>query len=171
MGRSRQRDHDVMSRKKLKRGVGGSSDRFIRLPHYMIKCHAYRTMHASAKALFTEVWLRHNGVNNGEISFSCREAAELLGWSYKTAARMFAILIERGFLVVVRESKFDRKKIARIWRITSEPYHGEPPTKEFMRWRPDVIVAREPKSFPSVTGDTHSVTGVHYPEESDPTVS
>jgi hypothetical protein len=53
--------------------------------------------------------VRHNGVNNGEISFGCREAEKLLGWSYRKAARMFDILIERGFLVVVCNACFDLK--------------------------------------------------------------
>ena len=56
--------------KKLKRGVGRSSDRFVMLPHYLIKSQAWRTMPALAKALLLEVWVRYNGANNGEISFS-----------------------------------------------------------------------------------------------------
>jgi hypothetical protein len=126
-----------MTKRKLKRAVGGSNhDRFVRLPHYLLKSAAWRTMPPSAKALLLEVWLRHNGVNNGEISFACSEAPKLLGFSPATAKRMFDILIDRGFLIVVRDACFDVKnKKARTWRITAEPCGGTPATKDFMRWR------------------------------------
>ena len=93
-----------MTKRKLKRAVGGSTDRWVKLPHYLLKSRAWRTMPHPAKALLLEVWVRHNGVNNGEISFGCSEAPELLGFSEATAARMFDILIERRFLVVVRDA-------------------------------------------------------------------
>jgi hypothetical protein len=160
-----------MSKKTLKRGVGGSTDRFIKMPHFMLKSPAYRTMPDSAKALLTEVWLRYNGVNNGEISFSCREATTFLGWSHATAARMFDVLIERGFLVVVRESTFDRKKIARTWRITVEPYHSEPETKDFMRWQPPATVALAKNHFLVSPVRHDSRTRETPPVESAATVS
>jgi hypothetical protein len=110
--------------------------RFVKLHHYLIKSIAYRTMPAAAKALLTQVWLRHNGENNGEISYGCGEAQEI-GMSSPTASRMFDILADRGFLVVVRDSSFDAKnKMARTWRITAEPCGGKPATKDFMCWRP-----------------------------------
>ena len=62
-----------MSRKKLRRSVGGSTDRFVQIPHYLLKSGAWRTMPDSAKSLLIEVWVRYNGVNNGEISFACSE--------------------------------------------------------------------------------------------------
>jgi hypothetical protein len=129
----------VMSRKKLRHGVGGSSDRFIQMPHYMLKSPAWRSLPSEAKALLLEVWQRHNGANNGEITFACSEAPKLLGFSAATASRMFKILRDRGFLVIVRDAQFKlRTKNCRTWRITIERYRDEAPTKEFMRWRPDI---------------------------------
>jgi hypothetical protein len=138
----------ALSRKKLKRGVGGSSDRFIRLPHYLVKSPAWRTMPDGAKALLIEVWLRHNGVNNGEISFGCGEAGKLLGCSTPKAWRMFKILIERSFLIVVRDACFDTKnKAARTWRITAEKCGDKPATKDFMKWRPATTEPRDENHF------------------------
>ena len=122
-------------KRKLKRGVGGSGDRWIRLPHYLIKSRAWRSLPSQAKALLIEVWVRHNGVNNGEITFGCGEAAETLDFAKTTAKRMFDILVDRGFLAVVRQAQF-RSRWARSWRITAEPYRGQPATKEYMAWRP-----------------------------------
>ena len=137
-----------MTKRKLKRAVGGSTDRWVKLPHYLLKCRAWRTMPHPAKALLLEVWVRHNGVNNGEISFGCSEAPELLGFSEATAARMFDILIERGFLVVVRDACFDAKsKKARTWRITAEPAGGKPATKDCMRWQPAAATTPDKNHF------------------------
>jgi hypothetical protein len=112
-------------KRNLKRAVGGSDPtvRHVRLKHYLLNSQAWMTMPEAACKLLLDVWKRHNGVNNGEISYGCREAQQI-GLHRATAARMFDILIERGFLVVIRESTFGRKKISRTWRITAEPAFG-----------------------------------------------
>src|SRR5215472_10082719 len=108
--------------------------RFIALPHWMLKCEAWMTMPPTGKAVLIHVWQRHNGSNNGQIWYSVRDAKEI-GLSYPTAARALRICIERGFLVVMRDSAFTVKvKEARLWRLTAEPCNGEPATREFMCW-------------------------------------
>jgi hypothetical protein len=126
-----------MSRRKL-RGFGFSDPtvRFVMLHHYLLKSAAWRTLHNDAKALLIDVWERHNGVNNGEISYSVREA-ERIGISEAQASRMFAMLVDRRFLAVVKNAVFKAgTKQARTWRITAEPCGGKPATRDFMRWRP-----------------------------------
>lgn len=121
-----------MSRKR-KRGKG-DYERFVGLPHFMLKSPAWLTMSPNAKALLIDVWRRHNGVNNGEISYSVREAAAI-GLGHSAAARAFAELIERGFLRVSRESSFAFKlKKARTWILTAERLNDQPSTRDFMRW-------------------------------------
>lgn len=76
--------------------------------------------------------------------------AEALGISKSTAARMFAILEERGFLKIVRNSGFSVKiKMARTWRITAEPTGEERATNDFMRYQ---------NSEHGPMGGTHSPT-------------
>jgi hypothetical protein len=100
----------------------------------MLKSPAWLTLSPNAKALLIDVWRRHNGVNNGEISYSVREAAAI-GLGHSAAARAFDELIERGFLRVSRESSFTFKmKKARTWILTAEKHNGEPRTRDFMRW-------------------------------------
>jgi hypothetical protein len=127
-----------MSRKKLKRGVSFSdpTKRYVQLRHYLLKSAAWETLPGDASKLLIDLWARYNGINNGEITYSVREA-EHIGLRRSQAARMFAVLCERGFLVVVRTASFTAvKKLSRTWRITDEPYRDEPATKDFMRWRP-----------------------------------
>ncbi len=112
-----------------------SSQRFIALPHYMLKSPAWKTLSPNAKALLIEVWARHNGFNNGTISYSVREAEEI-GISYSTAARAFSELIDRGFLRVRRDSRFTQKtREARLWEITAEQCDGNKAAADFVRWQ------------------------------------
>jgi hypothetical protein len=104
------------------------------LPHFMLKSPAWLTMSPNAKALLIEVWRRHNGVNNGEISYSVREAAAI-GLGRSAAARAFCELVGRGFLRISRDSCFAYKlKKARTWILTAERLNDAPGTKDFMRW-------------------------------------
>jgi hypothetical protein len=121
-----------MSRKRSK----GGGERYVGLTHYLLACPAWKTMHSDAKALLIDVWMRYNGINNGEISYAVSEAAGI-GLSKAQAARMFLMLIERGFLAVVRNSDFNVKiQVARTWRITAVSRGDQNATKDFIRWSP-----------------------------------
>lgn len=122
--------------------------RWVGLPHYMTRCAAWaaaldkdgkplwRPISPNAKALFIEVWKRYNGINNGAIAYSVREAAAI-GLSRSTADRAFDELIARGFLVVARSSGFNVKtRESRLWRVTALPTTSTPATNDFMKWSP-----------------------------------
>ena len=134
-----------MSRKRNRLGKGSrvdaqgrsTTERFIRLPHYLLGCPAWRTMSARAKAVLLDVWLRHNGTNNGQISYAVREG-QAIGFGKSATAAALAENVERGFLRVRRGSWFDLKtKEARLWEITAEPIGEQPASKDFMRWSRD----------------------------------
>jgi DNA-binding XRE family transcriptional regulator len=105
----------------------------------MLKSLAWRSLTGNAIKLLIVVWQRHNGVNNGEISFSVREAADV-GLSKSAAWRAFRELREKGFLAITRESAFSLKThAARCWRLTAEPSGPQGDvraTKDFMTWSP-----------------------------------
>lgn len=124
-----------MAKKTKLRGRGLSrGERFVRLEFYLLKSLAWLTMSPPAKALYIEVCARYNGMNNGTISFSVREALAI-GLSRSAAGRAFEELQERGFLRVAREANFNLKtKEARLWRLTAFPAFGHHATKDFMRW-------------------------------------
>jgi hypothetical protein len=152
-----------MSRKKGRKSPGS---RYVGLPHYMLDCPAFKTLPGDALKLLIYIWKRHNGVNNGEITFAVREAGEGgIGISKSVAARMLEVLIERGFLVIVRNSGFNVKtKLARSWRLTAEPYRDKPGTKDFMRWKPSQksAGAAKPADAPPADAPT-DLTGNHSP--------
>ena len=64
-----------MSRRRLR--FRGCTERWVGLPHWMMKSAAYQSLPGDAIKLLLAVWQRHNGLNNGEITFACREAASL----------------------------------------------------------------------------------------------
>lgn len=128
-----------MSATKKQRGRSNATgrnttERFVALPHYMLRAVAWKTLSPNAKALLLDVWARHNGSNNGEISYAVREAEEI-GLSKDQTARAFRELTERGFLKLRKLSTFNLKtKEARCWELTAERYQETPPSKDFMRW-------------------------------------
>jgi hypothetical protein len=139
-----------------KRKAGGAKH-WVQLEHYLLATPAWRALSPNARALYVEVKRRYNGKNNGLISFSAREAGDVLNASHHTGARVLQELQEHGFLAVTEESNFDRKvKIAREYRLTEarddRPGLEAPPTKEFARWVAPV------NQNVSRTGEIHSLT-------------
>jgi ribosome-binding protein aMBF1 (putative translation factor) len=104
----------------------------------MIDTAAFWHLSGDALKLLIFVWRRHNGDNNGRISFSIREAMQVVPCSTDKARRLFAELEDKGFLVCELNSNFDWKaKRAREWRITKEGTKDGVPTRDFNLWRPD----------------------------------
>jgi hypothetical protein len=151
--------------------------RFVALPYYMLNSEAYLSLPGDALKIYVDVAKRYNGVNNGEISYGVREAAEI-GISKTVAARMLEILAGRGFLVVTRNSDFRVKSRAtRVWRLTNEPYRGTAGTRDFTRWQPpSKIISQSPHRDTQslhrdkgnkITSDGPS-TGTVSPKNGDP---
>ena len=115
------------------------TDPFVRLPLFVIGCEAWRGMSPLARSLFIEVLALYRGENNGFLGMSAREAGDVLGCSKSTAARAFDELLERGFLEVSRDARFDRRdRRATEWRVTIHrcDRSGALPSKAFMRFDP-----------------------------------
>ncbi|MBF0563280.1 MAG: helix-turn-helix domain-containing protein [Alphaproteobacteria bacterium] len=125
----------MIARRKKNRpnATGRNQERFILLPHWMLDSPAWLALSPPAMKLLIAVWRRHNGENNGEVSYSVREA-ERIGISKDQASRAFAELVKLGFLICHRQSTFTMKqKEARTWEITAERCGENPATKGFMR--------------------------------------
>ncbi len=124
-------------RKKLNAFGMSSPVRHVRLYHWMLNSPAWQALSPGARSLLIEVWARHNGQNNGEISFSVREAAKNLRVSKDTAAKWFHELEEKGFLKARRRGSFHWKgSKATTWEVTAERCADQPAGKDFMRWKP-----------------------------------
>ena len=110
--------------------------RYVRLTHWLLDSSAWQALAPDGVKVLIDVWKRHNGINNGEISYAVREA-EAIGVSKDRAARAFVDLVDKGFLKVRGDSAFTMKgTTARTWELTAEPCKDRPATKEFMVWRP-----------------------------------
>jgi len=124
-----------MAKKKPKLKYGRTSEvRHVRLYHWMLKSPAFESLSVGARSLLVEIMKRHNGLNNGEISFSQREAGEGLGCSKNTATKWFWELENKGFIVATQRGSFHQKvRHATTWRLTMLECDGKQATKDFMR--------------------------------------
>jgi DNA-binding transcriptional MocR family regulator len=118
----------------------GKCGRFLALRSWLLESPAWRSLPATARALYIEIAARYRGSNNGRISYSVREGAKALHISKATACRMLGLLKERGFIVCTKRGAFSRKTVreASEWRLTehNSDYPVVHATKDFMRWQP-----------------------------------
>ncbi|MGH6875863.1 MAG: hypothetical protein ACREHV_00640 [Rhizomicrobium sp.] len=123
--------------------------RFIMLEHGLMDSPAFKSLRGDSIKLLMAVWKRHDGKNNGEISFSVRDAAQLIPCTPNTAGKRFDELQEKGFLAVEVKGAFRaaaKHKAASTWRLTLESCRGKPPTREYQRWRPSESVSGDIKT-------------------------
>jgi len=116
-----------------------ASERYVKLPHYLLQSPAYRSLTPNARSLYVELKLLYNGSNNGDIFMSWRTAAAAVGVrTPATAAKALKELAAKGFIQCRVQGSFDNKiNLATQWILTEHENRGRPATKEFMRWRPD----------------------------------
>lgn len=106
---------------------------FIMFKKYMLNHPSWLDMSPEARCLFIELRRRFNGVNNGDISLSCREAAKVAKTSKGTANKALRELIEHGFIKMANKGYFSNRH-ATTWILTNEGYAGASPTNEWARW-------------------------------------
>lgn len=126
-------------RKRLNAFGKATTVKHIRLYNWFMDTPAWLSLSLGARCLLLEIWRRHNGQNNGQISFSQREGVKALNCSASSVSRWSAELQEKGFIVAVRPSSFvwkdgAKERRATEWRLTMEGCNGERPTKEFASW-------------------------------------
>lgn len=105
------------------KGRNDHKDRFVRLPHNLLKSVAYRSLCVASRALLVELVMLDNGDNNGSLYLSLSDATDRLGFSdHHSVSAAFDELIDRGFIRCSREAHFQVKASdhsrARCWRLT-----------------------------------------------------
>ena len=124
-------------KRKLCAFGGSSPARFVKLDHGLLRTEAWRHLSPRACKLYIAVRQRCNGMNNGTISYSIREAIELLACNPNSACAAFNELEDKGLLICARPSAFTLKtKEAREWTITAEKIGDKSPTRDFKNWKP-----------------------------------
>ena len=109
---------------------------FVKLDYGLLSTEAWQHLTPRACKLYIAVRIRCNGMNNGYISYSIREAMELLACNPNTACGAFDELMDKGFLKCAHNSTLSLKtKEARLWTITAEKIGDNPPTRDFKGWQ------------------------------------
>lgn len=151
--------------------MGG--DAHVRLYWWEIESAAYRSLRPAARALLVELKALFNGLNNGELFLSVREAAKRLGCGKNLAAELFEELQDRGFIRPNEVGAFNMKSAARrgkatTWILTEHPFgNATAGTRDFMRWQPRSTM----KAIDGPSGrDGRSLSQGQCPLESAPTV-
>jgi hypothetical protein len=134
----------MSSNKQYKRRVNNkgrnTGQQFIRLGAEVTRSPAWRSLCCEARSLLIEIWRRHNGTNNGVISYSHREAKESLCIGSTRVKRAFDQLKDRGFLIIRRASSFNFKfnggaSRATEWELTTERCDDKSPKHNYRSYR------------------------------------
>jgi hypothetical protein len=124
--------------------------RFVALPYAWLEHDAWKDMSVHARVLFVELRRRFNGVNNGEISMSHREAAALLHCSKNSPKRYFNELVSHGFVKPIIKGRYQNRH-ASTWAMTCEPLHGTAPTNDWKRYeKKKIAVSGEVQKVPHI---------------------
>lgn len=114
---------ELARRNKLPTKPGKRSNgQFLALPYEYIRHPAWRKLSSDAWRVLIEMHLGFHGHNNGDISFSVRQAADCLHSGKGRASRAINELELAGFIVCTKGSSFNMKsRMAKTWRLTMQP--------------------------------------------------
>jgi len=113
---------------------------FIRVHRGVTTSDAWQALSCEARCLVLAIWERHNGNNNGKISFSHRQARTNLHAGSDKAAKAFRDAQEHGFLIERTKGSFAQKTRAgqgraTEWEITTEACDGQPAKALYRSWK------------------------------------
>lgn len=112
----------------------------LRLYASVTNSEAWKHLSGNAVKVLLALVARDDGTRNGNIGFSCREAADATMISARTCWRCLVELEEKGFIACTEKGGFSRKvSHATLWRYTwaAWPDGKKGPTREFEKWKPD----------------------------------
>ena len=118
-----------------KKGVIESTERFVKLTYPLLESEAWRWLRPISQSVYIELRRRFNGSNNGRISLSLAEAAQILKASKSSISTALKQLETHGFIKLIKKGYFT-KRMASEYALTDEQLDGYPPTREWRQWRP-----------------------------------
>jgi hypothetical protein len=139
--RLREREGRGMSKKRKRQSKGP----FVAVPKAILEALAWRAMSHGARLLWIELRgrLRNDGLNNGRVFLSHRDAAKAIGTKSKTSiGRWYAENEHYGFLRKTSEGFLgaDGRGIAAKFRFTDLAHGTHPPTRDFEKWSSEKFV-------------------------------
>jgi hypothetical protein len=106
-------------------------DRKLHIEHRLLEAPAYKRLSNNAKCTLLEMMRRHDGGNNGMISFGGEEGA-FIGFSARMTERALADLMNERFIVETAPA-VRRVKRPRKWRLTMYRADGKPAGMDFLK--------------------------------------
>src|SRR5712691_8110837 len=126
------------SRERMSKRKRKSKGPFVAVPKAIMATPAWRAMTPEGRLLWIELrgWLRNDGLNNGKVHLSCRDAAKAIGLSKNTVVRRFVENEYFGFLRKTAEGFLgsDGRGIAAKYRFTDLAHGTHPPTRDYEKW-------------------------------------
>jgi DNA-binding transcriptional MocR family regulator len=111
---------------------------FVAVPLAILDTPAWRATDFIAQALWIALrrHLRNDGLNNGKIWLSCRDAAKVLGVNKDTITHRYAELEHYGFLRQTAGGFLgcDGHGIATRFRFTDLAHGTHPATRDYEKW-------------------------------------
>ena len=136
-----------MPNRQDKKGRSKGGGQYMPISRHLATSDAWRSLSGPAVKVYVELRSRYNGGNNGDLSLSYSEAADLLALGKSTISRAFAELQEKGFIEKTAEGQWYGRKAA-TWMATDKPgKKGEPASNAWQSWR-------YPKTDPRFCGGT-----------------
>lgn len=129
-----------MPRKKPHRGIDAKGrskgdGQYLPIPYTMAHCEAFRSLSGPALKVWVELRSRYNGANNGRVSLSYQNAADLLHMSKSTVGVAFVELREKGFVKLRRQGQW-YGRLAAEYVLTDQSFEGNKPTRDWQTWKP-----------------------------------
>ena len=124
---------------KTNRKGRAKHDQYVKLHRGVTGSAAWKDLSCVARCMLIEIWTRHNGMNNGRIHYSHKEARVALKVGSRKITQAFRELEEHGFLIAVTRGSFNFKAgagqgKATEWEITAEPCDGKPLKGLYRKW-------------------------------------
>ena len=128
------------TKKKLKNlsASGQYHKRFVLYDYALLQTEAFKYLKGGALKLLTVLRMRFNGINNGSISLSVREAATSINVSKETISKYFIELEDKGFIQLKQKGSFKyKKRHASTWSLTMEEDQQGNKPRTFKHWKKD----------------------------------
>lgn len=116
--------------KKNRTGRSKGEGQYFKMSYSMAQSAAVRSLSGGALKVFIELRCRFNGSNNGRLTLSMDEAAELLHMSKSTVWRALQQLVDRGLVKKTKDGHW-YGRLASEYAVTDRSFDGVPPTNDW----------------------------------------
>ena len=123
-----------------KKGVIESTERIVKLTYPLLESEAWRWLRPISQSVYIELRRRFNGSNNGRISLSLAEAAQILKASKSSISTALKQLETHGFIKLIKKGYFTGR-MASEYALTDEQLDGYPPTRSGSNGSPTSLIA------------------------------